>query len=154
MSVDIVTVGFCPQYHARFEVGSSRCKNCGGGVAYVPGVGWRHGKRQAILCKTRDDGSVAEPDEWYEVTLNGAEGAPHCTCHAFKYSGGYGEQDCKHVRLVWERGCLFNPQWKDAGPNDLEQHGARLVDMDTRFVIHGDPCPGCGQDMIATRIAV
>lgn len=117
MPAEIVTVGFCPQYHSRWQVAGSK------------------------------------PGTSYEVDLAGAEGAPHCTCKAFQFSGGYGDQDCKHVRAVWAHACLYNPQWKDAGPNDFASHGIELVDTDTAYQ-YGEPCPGCGGPMIATKIAV
>ena len=93
----------------------------------------------------------------YHVTLNGAEHLPHCTCKAFEYAPLYAPfdvKDCRHIRWVWAHGCLFNPQWHDGGPNDYEQHGARLIATD----VAGNwphPCRGrCGQQMIAVRIAV
>lgn len=119
MSIDIVTVGFCPQYHSTWRVQGSK-------------------------------GHV------YEVNLAGAEGAPHCTCPAFQYSGESGNQDCKHVKAVWKHGCLYNPQWRDnvaeECPNDYAEYGIELIATDTYAQL--EACPGCGQPMIATKIAV
>ncbi len=93
-------------------------------------------------------------DNVYTVTLSGGEGPAHCTCPAFKYSGEPGEQDCKHVRKIWAHGCLYNPQWKDAGPNDLEDNGIQIASTDDSHVIEDEPCPGCGEPCVAVRIAV
>lgn len=88
----------------------------------------------------------------YSVVLNGGEGAPYCSCPAFKYSGEYGNQECKHVKAVWAHGCLYNPQWKDAGPNDYADHGIKMISHDTHTI--SETCPGCGEEMIPVRIAV
>ena len=88
----------------------------------------------------------------YRLTLNGAEHQPHCTCPAFEYAPE-DAKDCKHVRKVWDHGCLYNPQWKDAGPNDYAEHGITLIEVDNSRP-WPDPCPGCDQPMIPVRIAV
>ena len=116
MSIDIVTVGFCPQYYATYDV-------------------------------------VGSKDNVYQVTLSGAEGPAHCTCPAFKYSGEFGDQTCKHVSRVWAHGCLYNPQWKPAGPNDLADQGIILTDSDDSRT-YGEKCPGCGEEMVAVKIGV
>jgi hypothetical protein len=90
----------------------------------------------------------------YEVTLDGAEHVPSCTCPAWKFSAHeVYDRECKHIRAIWDHGCLFNPQWRDAGPNDYAAHGI------TRGAYHvpqtwGEACPGCGEQMIPVRIAV
>ena len=89
----------------------------------------------------------------YTVTLNGGEGAPFCTCPAFKFSGGYGNQDCKHVKLVWDHACLANPQWKDPGPNDLAENGITMISHDDH-TIPGDVCVGCGGPTVPVKIAI
>ena len=86
----------------------------------------------------------------YETTLNGAEQAPYCTCPAFKYST---DQNCKHIVLLWTHCCLFNPQWKDPGPNDYAEHGIKLLFTDEMHTLT-ERCPGCDQPMIPVRIAV
>lgn len=115
MSVDIVTVGFCPQYFSTFAVKGSGTN-------------------------------------WYTVSFNGGEGPAHCTCPAFKYSGEPGNQTCKHIRRVWKYGCFYNPQWKDAGPNDLEKHDIKILETDMGN--WHENCPGCNQVMVAVKIAV
>lgn len=115
--LDIITVGFCPQYWSTWKVKGSR-------------------------------------DAEYVVTLSGGEGPAHCTCPAFKYSGEFGQQDCKHVRKVWEHGCLWNPQWhSDPGPNDYQDHGIEMLSCGYGRG-YGAPCPGCGGELQATKIAV
>jgi hypothetical protein len=113
MSAEIVTVGFCPQYFASFEVTGSTGNS-------------------------------------YTVTLNGAEAPAHCTCPSYRYGGS---QDCKHIKAVWDHGCLYNPQWKDAGPNDLGSYGVSVVAYDYPGG-RTEPCPGCGEAMVPVRIAV
>lgn len=113
MPVEIVTVGFCPQYVSQWRV-------------------------------------AGHHNHVYDVVLNGAEAKPACSCLAFQYST---DGDCKHVRLIWDHGCLYNPQWKDPGPNDVIEYGATLVQTDT-YAVLDQPCPGCGEPMIPVRIAV
>ena len=115
MPPQIITVGFCPQYFATFEVAGSK-------------------------------GAV------YTVTTHGGEAPSECTCQAFHFSGA--ESTCKHVKMVWDHGCLWNPQWKDAGANDLAKFGIKLIEIDRPNIIRDERCPGCGDDMIAVRIAV
>lgn len=108
MSADVITVGFCPQYHGSWQVTGSR------GDVYVVTVGPESGE---------------------------------CTCPAFTYSR---DRTCKHITQVWDHGCLYNPQWKDPGPNDHADHGIVL----SLPRGGGAPCPGCGEPMIPVRIAV
>jgi hypothetical protein len=114
MSVEVRTVGFCPQYWSTWRVPSSKT------------------------------------DVTYLVTLDGAEHMPHCECLSFKYSK---DGNCKHIRLVWDHGCLWNPQWKDPGPNDY-------AELDITLVATGEngsglgPCEGCGHGTVPVRIAV
>jgi len=90
----------------------------------------------------------------YTVSLAGT-GFAHCDCPAYAYfKGEPADRTCKHIKAVWEHGCFYNPQWKDdAGPNDLSEVGASVKDLDTSYT-YGEPCPGCGDQMIATKIAV
>jgi predicted nucleic acid-binding Zn finger protein len=39
-------------------------------------------------------------DNVYDVVLDDADST--CSCPAFKYSGEPGEQDCKHLRKLWD----------------------------------------------------
>jgi hypothetical protein len=90
----------------------------------------------------------------YIVQLHADErAAPSCSCPAFTFfKGEQWDRTCKHLQMIWDHGCLFNPQWKDAGPNDYAQHGLSLVEQG--FGGGGEPCPGCGQPMIRVVIAV
>lgn len=90
-------------------------------------------------------------DDAYSVTLAGAEGPVHCTCPAWKFAPEDGK-DCKHIRRVWEHGCLANPQWKDPGPNDFAAHGIALKAIEATD--GSPPCPGCGGPQVAVKIAV
>ena len=87
----------------------------------------------------------------YRVSL-GPDGA-HCGCRAFQYCKVEDEFDrtCKHVKLVRAHGCLYDPQGCDPGPNDLEAYGIEILPHDGDY---GEPCPGCGGEMIALRVAV
>jgi hypothetical protein len=90
-------------------------------------------------------------DTYYSVTLNGT-GPAFCTCKAYEFAKMY-DKTCKHIKRVWEHGCLYNPQWKDAGPNDLDKVGVEIVATDTRNS-YPKNCPGCHEEMIAVKIAV
>lgn len=82
----------------------------------------------------------------YTVTLHGSEGPAHCTCPAFQYSGE--EQHCKHVTYVWERACLFNPQWRDG-----KDAPALRPEGYTYDVGMGGKCR-CGGPLVSVRRAV
>ena len=86
----------------------------------------------------------------YRVSL-GSDGA-HCVCRAFQYCKVEDESDrtCKHVRLVRAHGCLYDPQGGEPGPNDLPDHGVKIVSQGGGY---GEPCPGCGADMEPVRVA-
>jgi len=88
----------------------------------------------------------SKPGTSYTVTLHGSEQAPHCTCPAFMYSK---DQDCKHVKRVWQDACLFNPQWKDGKTDPAlrpREYGYHT------FSTH--PCPCCGGKMVYVKRAV
>jgi hypothetical protein len=84
--------------------------------------------------------------QMYTVTLNGGEGMPHCTCQGFKFRHG-----CKHIDWVWKHGCLWNPQWKDGGPNDIPAEHIHLYEG---YPLLDGPCPACGGKTVPVRIAV
>lgn len=84
----------------------------------------------------------------YQVQMGGTSFV-HCTCTGFKF-----RQDCKHIKQIWDHGCLENPQWHDAGPNDLDKFGIKILSYDTHGRIPGSECPGCGEEQVAVRIAV
>lgn len=77
----------------------------------------------------------------------------HCECRAFQYCKVDFEPDrtCKHVALIRAHGCLYDPQGRDPGPNDLSSHGVKIVSQGGGY---GEPCPGCGADMLPIRVAV
>lgn len=81
-----------------------------------------------------------------------------CTCPAYRYSGGYDEQSCKHIKLVKAAGCFYMPYYQDMeanlraiGKNDLV-HAHIAIHSTTeqdRSEIH---CPGCDQPMLEVTI--
>lgn len=76
-----------------------------------------------------------------------------CTCPAFKFSAEADyDKTCKHVKAVEAHGCLYHVQGADAGPNDLADVGITLLGVHGSHVSEG--CPGCGEPMLAIRIAV
>ena len=87
----------------------------------------------------------------YRVSL-GPDG-DYCGCRAFQYCKVEDEFDrtCKHVRLVRAHGCLYDPQGREPGPNDLSDQGVEIVAQGGGY---GEPCPGCGADMEPVRVAV
>lgn len=86
----------------------------------------------------------------YMVITNGPGGPKFCTCPAFRYSGGYGEQNCKHIDAVIAWGCFY-PRHGTSGSiskDFLSDHGIRVIDS-AKHVTTED-CPGCGALMIST----
>jgi hypothetical protein len=45
----------------------------------------------------------------YTVSFNGSEGPAFCPCDGFKF-----HKDCRHIKEVYEKACLYNPQWHDS----------------------------------------
>jgi predicted nucleic acid-binding Zn finger protein len=82
----------------------------------------------------------------YTVSLGGSEGPGYCTCPAFKFSGA--KMDCKHIRTVWDKACMYNPQWHDA----KESPELRPVDY-TYDAFTGEKCR-CGGPLVSVRRAV
>lgn len=78
--------------------------------------------------------SQVTPNTFYTVTMAGPEGAPHCTCRSFKYSGS--DCNCKHIEQVYREGCFWHQQWSDE-----------------ELVIKGQ-CPKCGGQTHLVRVAV
>ena len=86
---------------------------------------------------------------------------PVCTCPAYRYSGHYDDQTCKHIEIVKKYGCFwytaFNgplPELNDSlnkkhtmGLNDLDRAKVALFST-TKKGITDEACPGCGQPMI------
>lgn len=132
-------------------------------------VGWRlHRRAAGDGDETNSNDTIAVLCPQYGSTweVHGSKGAVYtvqlyvdgvlasCDCPAYKLSDGdEWDPTCEHITAVWKHGCLFNPQWHDAGPNDYAQHGIRLATLHPQRQ-HPQPCPGCGADMIAVRIAV
>lgn len=90
---------------------------------------------------------ASDPDntKGYMVITNGPGGMHFCTCPAFRYSGGYGEQHCKHIDAVFLWGCfrsdvrLVNDRLDDKG----------IYIIDSAKNITTEVCPGCGEPMIS-----
>lgn len=78
-----------------------------------------------------------------------------CSCPAYRYSGEYDKQKCKHVERVKDYGCFyyeaFNTEEENidvtCGFRDLESQGIHLFSTTKKNII-GRPCPGCKQPMI------
>jgi hypothetical protein len=96
---------------------------------------------------------ASDPDNTrgYMVITNGPGGPKFCTCPAFRYSGGYGEQHCKHIDAVLMHGCFWmrpgNERLKP-GTNTINYHGIRILDSAKNVTT--EDCPGCGALMIST----
>jgi len=95
----------------------------------------------------------------YNITVNPYDPAS-CTCPAFKFSGEYGDQHCKHIDKIQANGCFYHPQ--SGGPESGGTwNKAYFDDNDIEWLNSGgnvaepqQPCPGCGNPMIVVRIAV
>jgi hypothetical protein len=95
----------------------------------------------------------------YDVTINPYDPAS-CTCPAFKYSGEWGMQHCKHINRVETKGCFYHPErsqhpgvktWNEF---DFDNNGIEWLNSGGNVVEPKKPCPGCGNPMIVVRIAV
>jgi len=91
----------------------------------------------------------------YFVQLNGEHGPAFCSCPAFRYSGDYGEQKCKHIAMVMNNGCLYlhdrSKFLNKVGPNTLAEAGiTKISDRNTNRhgPMMGVPCPNCGENMV------
>jgi hypothetical protein len=88
-------------------------------------------------------------DNTYLVQFHKEEPAT-CSCPAYRYSGDYGDQHCKHIELVRKHGCFYHPRRTDFGESDWEsQEGIKL--MSTAGTDVNKRCPGCAAPMIAER---
>jgi hypothetical protein len=98
-------------------------------------------------------------DNEYNVTINPYD-PPSCTCPAFKFSGEYGDQHCKHIEKVKHNGCLYHPQMEQyIGVHAWVEH--KFDDAKIKWLNSGgsvvqpeQPCPGCGNPMIVVRVAI
>src|SRR5581483_8167290 len=59
-------------------------------------------------------------DNQYQVQFHKDEPAT-CTCPAYRYSGDYGDQHCKHIETVRKHGCFYHPHDANFGLNDWER---------------------------------
>lgn len=75
---------------------------------------------------------------------------PHCECKAYQYCKDEFDRTCKHIALVRSHGCLYDPQGREPGPNDLPLQSVEIVSQKGGY---GEPCPGCGADMLPVRVA-
>lgn len=114
----------------------------------------------ALICPMwASNFQIEGSSDIYNVTVNPYDPAS-CTCPAFKFSGEYGEQDCKHIRKVQETGCFYHPQMEQhPGVHAWVEH--KFDDAKIKWLNSGGSvvqpeqlCPGCSNPMIAVRIAV
>jgi hypothetical protein len=80
---------------------------------------------------------------------------PVCTCPAYRYSGEYDKQTCKHIRAVREHGCFYfeppNGSFDTGnlcGKRDLEDVGINIHSTTAKNNLAEDLCLGCGKPMI------
>lgn len=86
---------------------------------------------------------------------------PTCSCPAYKYSGEYGEQHCKHIDKCFKHGCFYHPITGSQGANDWadrDETGAYLHDdirlLSTAIDSIQERCTGCGAPGIVIKVAV
>jgi hypothetical protein len=97
-----------------------------------------------------------EGDKSYLVQFH-KDSPPTCQCPAYKFSGDYGDQTCKHIKRVKKLGCFYHPLFEKAHAwNEFNFDDANIKWLSwTRDVINPpEPCPGCGNPLIAVRVAV
>jgi len=85
----------------------------------------------------------------YRVSL-GPDGA-YCPCRSYQYCKDEYDRTCKHIKLVRSHGCLYDPQGREPGPNDLQAQGIKILSQGAGY---GESCPGCGEEMQPIRVAV
>lgn len=98
-------------------------------------------------------------DNSYSVTINPYD-PPNCTCPAFKFSGEWGNQHCKHIKKVEENGCFYHPE-RSQQPgvkiwNEFKFDNNEIIWLNSGGSVMEPkkPCPGCGNPMIVVRLAV
>ncbi len=86
----------------------------------------------------------SKPGIFYTVSMAGSEGLPHCPCKGFEY-----RQDCKHINQVWEKACMYNPQWNEGKTNpELVPYSFTYESFSPHL------CPACGGPMVYVKRAV
>ena len=88
----------------------------------------------------------SKPGTSYIVTFNGSEGPAHCTCEGYRWSGKL--KSCRHIKLVYDLACLYNPQWHDSNENPKLKPVSYTYDRFSR-----SKC-ACGGPMVYVRRAV
>lgn len=92
----------------------------------------------------------------YNMTVNPYDPSL-CVCPSFKFSGEYGDQDCKHLQLLMANGCFYHPQHGEAkawNEFNFEDNGITWLNSGGNVVEPKQPCPGCGNPMISIRVGV
>jgi hypothetical protein len=93
------------------------------------------------------------PEDYMVKFIPGSQ--PVCTCPAYRYSGGYDEQTCKHIRQVRAHGCFYYEPYKQelmsnvdvCGRRDFEDVGIHLFSTTIKNRLEV-LCLGCGLPMI------
>jgi hypothetical protein len=98
-------------------------------------------------------------DKSYLVQFHKDEPAM-CQCPAYKFSGDYGDQNCKHIKRIQKLGCFYHSQlqvseykiaWNEF---NFDDNSIKWLSW-TRDVINPpEPCPGCGMPLIVMRAVV
>lgn len=79
---------------------------------------------------------------------------PVCTCPAYRYSGEYDDQTCKHIKEVSEYGCFrvqdanTGEEFMASAANDLESRGIKLFSTTKRLVVQGSECATCKSPLL------
>lgn len=83
----------------------------------------------------------------YFVQFNGIDGPRFCTCMAYRYSGDWGHQTCKHIQLIEEQGCFHIPMVRDRNGNMWDDNfftanGITIISTAPSYQ-EDLLCPGC-----------
>ena len=78
-----------------------------------------------------------------------------CSCRAYRYSGEYDEQTCKHIKQVKENGCFWYETSDDpihnmttAGRDDLDAVSITQFSTTKEGISEDDTCPSCGRPLL------
>lgn len=108
----------------------------------------------AFFCASWDASYTVEGSggNSYDVRIS-PEGRTWCSCPAYKhFRGEEYDRTCKHIKLVHNEACLWNPQW----PMPSQERGEVLRQptmVSTRTMV-SERCPQCGGPVVAVRIAI